>query len=207
MNDEASDHDADDPCPVAEALRGRLEVFVEQLREIVDIDSGTYHRQGVQRMVDWCQSRLEGIGFSIDRISPPPEGEPRSGDVLVGRIRGGGNARILLVGHVDTVFPPGTTAERPFHTEGPCAYGPGVSDRKGGLLVGMHAVESLRDVHGLPFGECVFVCNPDEEVGSPFSKPIIEELARDVDVAFVLEAARQNGDIVSARKGALGCRS
>ena len=79
---------------------------------------------------------------------------------------------------------------------------------KGGLLAGLYALRALRSTRGggapadwLPFARLTFVANPDEEIGSPSSTPLIERAARDADVAFVLESARENGDIVSARKG------
>ena len=72
---------------------------------------------------------------------------------------------------------------------------------KGGLLTGFHAVEVLQDAGFDGFGRITYVCNPDEEIGSPFSGPVIRELAPAHDAAFVLEGARANGDIVSARKG------
>ncbi len=87
------------------------------------------------------------------------------------------------------------------------AYGPGVTDMKSGLLAGCYALKALVDERGgLPFERLVFVCNPDEEIGSPTSTPHIRELAADADVALVLECARANGDIVSARKGILDLR-
>jgi glutamate carboxypeptidase len=79
---------------------------------------------------------------------------------------------------------------------------------KGGLLSGLYALRALRSTRGggapaewLPFERLTFVVNPDEEIGSPSSTPHIQEAARDATVAFVLESARENGDIVSARKG------
>jgi glutamate carboxypeptidase len=100
---------------------------------------------------------------------------------------------------MDTVFEPGTAAARPFRIDGDRALGPGVSDMKGGLLAGL---VSLAAVHAAGHRPSVtFVANPDEEIGSPFSGPAIRELAAAHDVALVLECARANGDIVSARKG------
>jgi glutamate carboxypeptidase len=102
---------------------------------------------------------------------------------------------------MDTVFPDGTVAQRHFRIDGGRATGPGVSDMKGGLLAGFAAVEVLRDLDPDWEPSVTFVCNPDEEIGSPFSTPIIRQLASDVDVCLVLEAGRENGNIVSARKG------
>jgi len=85
--------------------------------------------------------------------------------------------------------------------EGSMAYGAGVSDMKGGLLAGLYAVRCLQDAGFEDFERITYVCNPDEEIGSPFSGPVILDRAKDADVCFVLEGARENGDIVSARKG------
>jgi glutamate carboxypeptidase len=102
---------------------------------------------------------------------------------------------------MDTVFDEGTVAERPFRIDGATAYGPGVSDMKGGLLMGFLAVDVVREAGFGEFGEITYVCNPDEEIGSRFSGPVIRELAPKHQAALVLESARANGDIVSARKG------
>ncbi len=130
------------------------------------------------------------------------------GDTVVGTFAGPPDLpRLLLIGHLDTVFGEGTAAERPYRVERGRAYGPGVTDMKSGLLAGLYGLLALRglgeSVAGgrLPLGKVVFVANPDEEIGSPSSGPIIRTLAREVDACFVLECARANGDIVSARKG------
>src|SRR5262249_12935163 len=77
----------------------------------------------------------------------------------------------------------------------------GVNDMKAGLLTGLYALRALQRMGPLPFAKVTYISNPDEEIGSPASTPVIRELAEKVDVCFVLESARANGDIVSARKG------
>jgi glutamate carboxypeptidase len=115
--------------------------------------------------------------------------------------------RVLLIGHLDTVFDPGTAAERPFRMDDDTAFGPGVTDMKSGLLAGLYALKAIiAGRGGLPFERLVFIANPDEEIGSPTSTPHIREVAGDSDVALVLECARANGDIVSARKGIVDLR-
>ena len=120
---------------------------------------------------------------------------------MVGSADGEGGPRLLLIGHMDTVFPEGTAAARPFRIDAGRAFGPGVIDMKSGLLGGFFALEALREAGFDGFGRVTYVCNPDEEIGSPFSKPVIRELARGADVSLVLEGGRENGNVVSARKG------
>jgi len=176
--------------------------FVDALRELVDVDCGSYTPDGVNQIADRCERRFADRGWSVDRRPHvPAEGEPRLGDLVIGTRSGAGGPDVLLVGHMDTVFDEGTVAERPFRIDGTTAYGPGVSDMKGGLLTGFFALEALADEGFDGFGTWTFVCNPDEEIGSPFSGPVIRELAPKHDAALVLEGARENGDIVSARKG------
>jgi len=177
----------------------RKDAFLAELEAMVNVDSGSYTPDGVNAVVDRCERLFRGAGWSVDRRVH--DGSPRLGDLLIARLEGSGRRRILLVGHTDTVFDGGTAQERPFALEGSTARGPGVSDMKSGLLTGMFAVQALRDAGIDGFGHITYVCNPDEEIGSPFSGPVIRELATAHDVAFVLEGGRENGDIVSARKG------
>ena len=107
-------------------------------------------------------------------------------------------ARVLLIGHMDTVFEPGTSGRAAVPLDGNIATGPGVTDMKAGLFAGLYA---LRAIGELPFERLTFIANPDEEVGSPTSTPHIRAAAADADVALVLECGRANGDIVSSRKG------
>jgi glutamate carboxypeptidase len=178
--------------------------YLDHLRTLVDVDCGTFIPSGVNHVADFMQARFRERGWQVDRVPhSPAEGSPQLGDLMVATLAGPGEGgrRVLLVGHMDTVFPEGTAAERPFRIEGSTAYGPGVSDMKGGLLAGFHAVACLQDIGFEDFGSITYVCNPDEEIGSPFSGPFILERAKDADVCFVLEGARENGDIVSSRKG------
>ncbi|MGD8486948.1 MAG: M20 family metallopeptidase [Chloroflexota bacterium] len=191
----------------------RLPDFLRDLESIVNIESGSYAKAGVDEVAAWMTARLTGLGATIERHA-----HETLGDTVVATLRrdrsgpaGPLSPRILLIGHADTVFEPGYLARRPFEIDGDRILGPGVSDMKSGLLVGLYALEALRavgvDDDWLPVGELVYVVNPDEEIGSPVSTPIITELARTAEAAFVMEAARENGDIVSARKGMMHLRA
>lgn len=176
-------------------LATQLPSYLEDLRALVSIDSGSDHKIGVDTVVDWLLARLTTLGFTVERHS-----QPVLGDNIRATLRGRGTQRILLLGHSDTVFPVGTAVQRPMQIVGSKALGPGVCDMKGGLLTGLYAVQALQAAGFAGFGELVFLCVSDEEIGQRGSVPLIRETARQVDAAFTLEAARANGDIVTARK-------
>jgi glutamate carboxypeptidase len=194
--------------------------YLEDLRMLVNIECGTYLAAGVNRVADLMEERFRSAGWRTERIPHRPAGgEPQLGDVLVATLDGAPRAavgesagaerngrRIVLVGHMDTVFPDGTAAERPFRMDRDRAFGPGVSDMKGGLLAGLNAVGLLQRAGFDGFGSITYICNPDEEIGSPFSGPLIKQVAEGAGACFVLEGARENGDIVSARKGVADVR-
>src|SRR5688500_14583064 len=172
--------------------------FLAELETLVNVDCGSYTFEGVNRVADFVVASLAELGAEVQRIPHEPTDGSQLGDLVIGRFEGKG-PRLLLIGHMDTVFDPGTAAERPYRTEGHVAHGPGVTDMKAGLLAGLHAIAALHEAGARP--AITFVANPDEEIGSTFSGAFIRQLAPEHDVALVLECARANGDIVSARKG------
>lgn len=182
-----------------------LPAFLGDLERLCNIDCGSYSPAGVNAVATWVAAAFRDLGAKVER-RPDPDG--RYGDTVIGRFQGraGAGPRILLIGHMDTVFSDGTVAERPFTIDGDIARGAGVTDMKGGLLAGIYALAALRTLgdggwDGLPFESITYVANPDEEIGSPSSTPHIREIAAGSDACFVLECARANGDFVSSRKG------
>jgi glutamate carboxypeptidase len=187
-----------DAGAVLRFAESRRDAFVVSLAELVSVDSGTRSVDGVNRMADALQDRFHEDGWTTERR---PNDDLGLGDLLLARVEGSGDHHVVLVCHMDTVFADGTAAARPFYVDGGRGFGPGVSDAKSGLLAGIDAVAALKATGGDSFASVTFICNPDEEVGSPSSRPVIREVAAASDVAFVLEAGRENGDIVAARKG------
>jgi len=199
-----------EPAGLLAPLRERYDRLLAGIEGLVNIDSGSYTAEGVNRVADLCQARFEAGGWTVERHRhrPGPDWAGRPlGDMVVGRRSGRrpvaeGGRRLLLLAHMDTVFDEGAAAARPFRTRDGRAYGPGVTDDKAGVVCGFEAVEVLCDQAGFDdFAAITLVCSPDEEIGSPFSRPLIEALAGEHDVAVGLEAARTNGALVSARKG------
>ena len=197
--------DADELTAIEASLRSDEAAYLADLERLVNIDCGSYTPAGVDKVGRFVAGFLSDIGADVE-ARPDPAG--RLGSTIVGTLRGTASpgARLLLIGHMDTVFDPGTVAERPFAIADGVATGPGVTDMKSGLLAGLYAIRALARRRPLPFERLTFVANPDEEIGSPTSSPHIRDFAADADVCLVLECARANGDIVSSRKGILDAR-
>jgi len=188
-----------DTIALRRTIAARQPRFLADLESLVNIDCGSYTPDGVNRVADLVAEALGELDARVDRVGhAPADGQRQLGDLVIGRITGEG-PRLLLIGHMDTVFDPGTAAARPYRSSNDRATGPGVTDMKAGLLSGLHAIAALHASGERP--SITFIANPDEEIGSPFSTPIIRELAPQHDAVLVLECARANGDIVSARKG------
>ncbi|HEV2654734.1 MAG TPA: M20 family metallopeptidase [Ktedonobacteraceae bacterium] len=178
-----------------------MEQYLADLRTIVNIDSGTYNKAGVDRVGAYLRDRFQDFGFSTHFDS-----QSEYGDHLVATHTGSApdGASILLVGHIDTVFPDGEATRRPFSTSQQngmsIAKGPGVLDMKSGVLLGMYGVHMLIEAQLTNYKSVTFILNSDEEIGSPASKPLIQELARQSDAAIVLEPGRQLNTVVSSRR-------
>ena len=200
------------PGPSLDRLRTSIEAdlpaYLADLQRLVNTDCGSYTPTGVNEVGQWVAAFLGALGATIETRQ---DASGNLGDTVIATFTGEpGPPRVLLIGHLDTVFDQGTAAARPLRIEDGLAYGPGVTDMKSGLLAGLYALKALVAECGgaahLPFERLVFVANPDEEIGSPTSTPHIRELAPAMDVTLVLECARANGDVVSARKGILDLR-
>ena len=179
-----------------------MQQYLDDLKTIVNIDSGTYTRSGVDRVGAYLQERFQVFSFStrFDR-------QERFGNHLIATHAGNAptGPSILLIGHIDTVFSEGEAQRRPFaisqQNGGRIATGPGVLDMKSGVLIGMYGLHILISAQEANYKQATFICNSDEEIGSPSSKPLIQELARQADAVIVLEPGRAKGTVVSSRRG------
>jgi glutamate carboxypeptidase len=168
----------------AAALRQRLETLVA-------VDSGEDSPEGREAVAGILAGWAATFGCETGIVPHARGGH------LICRLAGTGSGRIVLLGHHDTVFPKGTAAARPMAVRDGVAYGPGVADMKGGLLVGLAAMEAL--ARGpRPFASVELHSVPDEEVRViPFATL---DRALGADAVLVLECGRENGDFVSGRK-------
>ena len=179
-----------------------LDPYLEDLKAIVNIDSGTFTKAGIDRVGAYLQERFTDFGFStsFDR-------QAQYGDNLVATHKGSNptGPRLLLIGHIDTVFSEGEATRRPFtikRSNGKTiATGPGVLDMKSGVLIGMYGLHLLIQAREAAYQSATFICNSDEEIGSPSSRPLIQELARQADAVLVFEPGRAEETVVSSRRG------
>ncbi len=167
--------------------------YLKDLEEICKINSYTQNKNGVDKVGAKMQEWLEAIGFKTTTyereslgnhqlfISPKVEGD-----------------KILLLGHNDTVFPEGTFDS--FHQDEDFVYGPGTCDMKGGNIVALEALKKVYKNNG-KIQNIDFFLVSDEETGSDDSKFITLELAKNYDYCFVFEAAGENLEVVTGRKG------
>jgi glutamate carboxypeptidase len=199
-------------------LRGHLEsrraACLGLLEELVAIESHATQPEGVEAVGDAVARELEAVGFTTRRVPGeriPPEARWLETLMLPGfdfaglaahrvsRKAGAGQGRVLILGDLDTAFPPGVAARFPFRVADGRAYGPGVADMKGGLVVAVHALRALAEtgLHGP--AEVVCVWSADEQAGSLTARGVIEAAARQADWAFCLECAREGGQLMGAR--------
>ncbi len=171
--------------------------LLQRLALLVNIDSGTGQVQGINRIMAYLEQWLTTLGFTVTLHEVEALGYN-----LVARMQGTGSLRLLLVGHVDTVYGPGSALTQPFQIRDDLAYGPGVIDMKSGVLLGIYGLLVLLESGFDAFGELIIVFNNDEEVGSAGSAPMLQTLASQADLGLVLEGARSPEIITHARKGA-----
>lgn len=174
-----------------------LDKYLAELTPLINLDCCSLHQPGIAKVAELIAAKYDAMGgWQIKRIDCGPAG--------IGlEIRNRPEAEqidVMLVGHMDTVFPVGTAAVRPMHVEEGRAYGPGVSDMKSGLLNIVYALRSLSAEVRDSLSICVCM-NPDEEIGSLHSYTWLESVAKQARQVLVAEAARADGALVKARKG------
>lgn len=176
-------------------VTGEADYTLALMERLVNVQSGTYNKAGVDMVVDLMVGELEALGFSLERHA-----RQDIGDHLVARRGRPGEPSVLVVGHTDTVYPP----EEPFQAfrlEGERCLGQGVVDMKGGLACMVAAFRALEGTGSWGAGGVTVFLNSDEEVGSVDSGPLRDEEGRRARCALVLECGGKKGELVAARRG------
>jgi glutamate carboxypeptidase len=179
----------------AQAARsGQLQL----LEQVVNVDSGTGDVEGGRKVAGMLIPRLKALGMTLESV---PAEEPGLAENTVATLIGRGKTRILMIGHIDTVFEPGTAQHRPFHTDDKRAYGPGVADEKGGVIEGIYALQILHELGFANFAKIVLLMETSEERGSPGTRALIGKLLKDADVELNLEPGDAPDTLTVWRKG------
>lgn len=172
--------------------------MLETLRFLVEMESPSTNKQLNDALGESIANLfLDFTGGEVEKIENQQYGNhyrcvwPNSG-----------KNQILILAHFDTVWPEGTIKEKPFHIEGGKVTGPGVFDMKGGIVQGLYALKTLKELQEKIDTRIVFLFTSDEEIGSPTSRAMIEEEAKQSEYVLVLEPAiTQQGSIKTSRKG------
>src|SRR5882724_9544223 len=184
---------------ILEWLGGQHGAMLALLETLVNTDSGSYNKPGVDAVGGHIRAFLQGHGIASE-VTP----DTKFGDAISATVGQNapplGNRPILLMGHRDTVFPKGEPTRRPFKIEGDRAYGPGVADMKAGLVMNAFVLAAFQKFGGAP-APLVGLFTSDEEIGSPACRPIIEAEARRARAVFNSEPGRPSGNLVTGRKG------
>lgn len=185
---------------LAAKLRREQQAMVSLLREFIEIESFSDDKPGVDRFAERLAAEWQNRGASVQRISERRHGDHVRAELWAGEGRPSG--QILVLGHMDTVYPPDTIEKTPFRIARGFAYGPGTFDMKGGLVIALFALDALRELQPKMQRKLVFLWTSDEEIGSTTSRQRIEQEARKSDAVLVLEPAfGADGRLKTQRKG------
>ena len=192
---------------VIDWLSDKEDEMVALLERLTNINTGTLNKAGVAEVITLLGAELRELGFTSRALPgdviempscPGSEYQIDVADHLLASKQGSGK-RLLMIGHVDTVFPLNSPFQR-FSREGDTAFGPGVSDMKGGLVVMLYALKALNEFGQLEDKAISLMLNSDEEIGSLSSRKYIEEQAPLHDYGLVYESSGNNR-LTRARKG------
>ena len=184
-------------------LRSREKAMVRLLGKFVRCESPSHHKVAVDRCGRLVAQEWRRRGAKIKFLKEAKRGDHVRAEVWL--VEGRPTGQILVLGHMDTVYPLGTIAKTPFRISGGRAWGPGTFDMKGGLVLALFAVDALRAADAKPRKRLVFLWTSDEEIGSATSRRAIEQEARRSDAVLVLEPSYgREGRLKTARKGTGG---
>jgi glutamate carboxypeptidase len=187
---------------IARGSRLRERHTMGMLRQLVELESPSHDMGAVNRVMDLASSLCRELGGRVVRHR-----QRKFGDLVEARFgaqgakSNRGRPPILLLGHLDTVWPLGTLRRMPYHVKDGRIWGPGTLDMKAGVAMALTALGILREA-GAQRRPLILLLNSDEEIGSPVSRPVTERIAQGCEAVFVLEPGQGlNGAYKTARKG------
>ena len=163
--------------PVLALAQKERPALLDTLKELTAIESGSREPEELDKIANLLAAKLRALGGKVEMIEPTPADTVRLSDTpeKIGKMvratfTGTGKRKILLMGHMDTVYPKGMLSQQPFRIDGDRAYGLGIADNRQGVAVILHSVAMLRALNFRDYGTLTVFINADEEIGSPGSR-------------------------------------
>ncbi len=184
--------------------------LLDTLKQLVDIESGSGDREGLDRISQLIADKLKALGGDVQFIEPGPdayrmEDSPKQiGRMVKATFKGNGTKKILLIAHMDTVYKRGMLARQPFRIEGDKALGLAIADDKQGIALIIHTVAALQSLGFKDYGQLTVLINADEEVSSPGARGQITKEGAAHDLTMSFEGSRVNADKLSLATSGIG---
>ncbi|MDO9075447.1 MAG: glutamate carboxypeptidase [Rubrivivax sp.] len=176
--------------------------LLDSLKELVGIESGSRDLEGLGKVSAVIAGRLQASGMTVQTLpAQAPDFHPqlkgaKLGSMVYATRTGTGQKKVLLIAHMDTVYPRGMGVKQPFRVEGDKAYGLGIADDKAGVALILHTVKLLSDLGHTDYAQLGVLINADEEVGSPGSGATITRLGSEYDAVLSFEGGGFEQDMV-----------
>ena len=190
------------PKAVQAKAAEQVNPLLDSLKELVALESGSRDLEGLAKISEVLAARLRASGMTVQTLPtqapgfhPQLKGAPL-GAMVYGTRAGTGQRKVLLIAHMDTVYPRGMGAKQPFRIDGDKAYGLGISDDKGGVALILHTVALLDQMGFKDYAQLGVLINADEEVGSPGSGATITQLGSEYDAVLSFEGGGFEQDTV-----------
>ena len=187
-----------DQAVLAQA-RANKAPLLETLKDLVSIESNSRDFEGLSKIADLIAARLKAAGGDVALVEPSDvykmEDTPeRIGRIVRATFKGTSTKKIMLIAHMDTVYPRGTLQKQQFRVDGDRAYGLGISDDKQGVALILHTVAVLQKIGFKDYGTLTVLINGDEEISSPGSRALLTRLGAEHDATLSFEASRVDSD-------------
>ena len=201
-------------APVWQLAEREQPLLMETLKTIVEIETGSTNRAGLDKLSALIADRLKALGGSVEFIEPTvadvyrmedtPEKPEAIGRMVRATFKGTGTKRIMLMAHMDTVYPAGMLAQQPWRVDGNKAFGLGISDDKQGVATILHTVAMLQALKVKDYGTLTVLINGDEEISSPASRKMFAKMGAEHDAVMSFEASRAESDKIALATSGIG---
>lgn len=195
---------------VMSAVQKEKAAYLETLKSLVQIESGSSDREGLDKISELIAGKLKELGGKVEFIEPGADTykmfdtPAKPGRMVHAQFVGTGAKKILLIAHMDTVYLRGMLAGQPFRVDGNRAYGLGIADDKQGIAMILHTLAVLKANNFKDYGLVTVLINGDEEISSPASRNMLTKLGAEHDVTFSCEASLAASDRISLVTAGIG---